>query len=265
MGMTPYGYDYGYDYGYGYGADSLAPIMEGIAGIVGVLVVFLGLLYLLMLAISVTSYVLQSLGLYTVAKRRGIRNPWLSWVPIGCLWIMGSLSDQYCYVSKGKVRNRRKVLLGLSLGLIGAEIVLMVIAFGILLSGVAGEAAGVTVGALLGLMLLLYCAILVTCIVMVVFTYIALYDVFRSCDPDSAVLFLVLSIVFGVLMPLFLFVCRKKDLGMPPRKPEQKTPEVAMQPELIAQQTVAEESLVEDTLEEDTPIEEAPVAEVDEE
>ena len=36
-------------------------------------------------------------------------------------------------------------------------------------------------------------------------TYIAYYDVFKSCKPKNAVLFLVLSIVFDVTLPFFVF------------------------------------------------------------
>mgnify|MGYP000871341546 CR=1 FL=1 len=50
--------------------------------------------------------------------------------------------------------------------------------------------------------------------------YMALYDIFRSLDPNNCVLFLVLSIVFSVTEPFFLFFNRNKDGGMPPRRPE---------------------------------------------
>ena len=46
----------------------------------------------------------------------------------------------------------------------------------------------------------------------------ALYDVYRSMDPNNAVLYLVLSILFRPTEPFFLFFNREKDLGMPPRK-----------------------------------------------
>ncbi len=43
--------------------------------------------------LSIVSYVLFSLGLYTVAKRRMINHPWLSWIPVANIWILGSLSE----------------------------------------------------------------------------------------------------------------------------------------------------------------------------
>ena len=44
--------------------------------------------------LAVASYVLTALALYTVARRRGLKNPWLAWIPVASAWIVGSLSDQ---------------------------------------------------------------------------------------------------------------------------------------------------------------------------
>ena len=53
-----------------------------------------------------------------------------------------------------------------------------------------------------------------------VIRYMALYDVYTSCTPQNNVVFLVLSILFSVTEPFFLFFTRNKDDGMPPRKQE---------------------------------------------
>lgn len=37
------------------------------------------------LAITFVMYLLRSIGIYTLAKRNGVRKPWLAWIP--CLWI----------------------------------------------------------------------------------------------------------------------------------------------------------------------------------
>ena len=50
-----------------------------------------------------------------------------------------------------------------------------------------------------------------------VFAYICYYDLFRSCSPKNAVLYLVLSIVVSITMPFFIFACRNSDEGMPPK------------------------------------------------
>ena len=75
--------------------------------------------------LSVAAYVLTSLALYTIAQRRCIKNAWLSWIPVVNCWIIGSLSDQYRYVVKGEVKNKRKTLL--ILNIISAVITLAMI------------------------------------------------------------------------------------------------------------------------------------------
>ena len=167
-----------------------------------------------MLVFSVASYVLSSLGMYTVAKRRGIRNPWLSWVPYGNMWVLGSIADQYQYVTGGKIKNRRKILLATTIAL-SALVIPMVI-----LAALSGLGSYLSVA----LLVLVYLAFIVTAIVGAVFQYIAYYDLFRSCKPQNATLFLVLGIVFQVTLPFFLFACRDHDEGMPPRKDQMPEP-----------------------------------------
>ena len=219
-------YDY---YDYGFTPDAFdAGASEAISGALGAFLGFFLVFYLLMIAFGIVSYVLQSVGMYTIAKRRGIHNPWLAWVPVGNMWILGSISDQYQYVAKGRVRNRRKVLMGLTVAMLLLSVITCVSAF----VGAFTEAAGmdtgeVLFGASLGVVLVTYLVIAVISIVAVVIQYMALYDLYVSCEPSNGVLYLVLSIFVSVAMPFFVFACRKKDLGMPPRKePKQDIPVV---------------------------------------
>lgn len=234
--------NFGYDYSYA------EPAVGTTASFV---LVFALVFYLLVLAFSVTAYILQSLGMYTIAKRRGIHHPWLSWLPIGNVWLLGSISDQYQYIAKGRVRNRRKVLLGLSIGMYASVIPMLVSLFAAAFSEAAGSAVGdALLGTTVVVVLFTYLVMIVLAIILLVFEYMALYDLFASCDPGNAVLFLVLTICLGVVLPFFVFACRNKDLGMPPRKPVRQT-QSAYQPSqpLVGSQPAAEET-VEETAEE---------------
>ncbi len=208
--------------------------------VTGVFLVIFLLFYLLMFTYFIVCYVLQAVGMYTVAKRRGLRHPWLSWLPVGDVWLMGSVSDQYQYVAKGKIRNRRKVLLGLTIAIYC--IYAYMLAFCVLASlGLVGGPPGqegilAFSGALYIAAIVGYIAVIVLGIVLMVFQYIVLYDVFASCNPDNAVLFLVLSILLGI-MPFFVFFNRKKDLGMPPRKEPEALPVIEAVTESTAEET----------------------------
>ena len=175
--------------------------------------------------IGLAVYVLTSLSLYTIAQRRGLHSPWLAWIPVANAWILGSLSDQYRYVVRGENKSKRKVLLTLSIltsVLSTAMIVSDFVAVGKAMFGVIG---GMGEEALLEAILGPLVGVVGLCLPMVgiaiayvVVYYMALYDLYKSLDPSNCVLFLVLSIVFRVTEPFFLFFNRNKDQGMPPRR-----------------------------------------------
>ena len=166
--------------------------------------------------VSIAIYVFTALSLYTIAKRRGIACPWLAWVPVANLWLLGSLSDQYRYLTQGKIKHKRISLLvwkGVSWVLTGS-----------IVRAVIAALAGASVGAVL---MVLCLALVVACaaVVYVVLYFMALYDVYASCDPQNAAVYLVLSIFFRFLVPIFLFVSRNLEKGMPPRKESAEKPE----------------------------------------
>ena len=192
----------------------------GDAGAAAIVMLIYFVYFLIMLGIGIAQYVLQSVGMYTISKRRGIRHPWLSWLPIGCTWILGCISDQYQYVVKGKVKRKRKSLLVLTLltGILSIGGVAFYIVSVIRLmmeNGMQAPEAVEMMSAILsflGIMLV----VLGISIALAIINYIALYDLFVSCEPKNSALYLVLSIFVGIAMPLLVFLCRKKDLGMPP-------------------------------------------------
>ena len=178
----------------------------------------MGVVILVTLGILLVCYIFQSIGLYTIAKNRGIKNPWLAWIPIGDRWIAGSIADQYRYVAKGEVTNRRKIILGLSI----ASPIIGYIATGIIdtMIMMSGDASGAVLGAsgTLGLVNS------ILGIASFVFWQIALYDLYTSCNPEKNVLFLVLGIIFGFLVPFFIFFNRNREWGMPPRRAAEAEP-----------------------------------------
>ena len=175
--------------------------------------------------LGVLCYVLSSMALYTMAQQRNIAHAWFSWVPVLNIWILGSLSDQYRYVVKGQVKSKRKLLLILNIisAVFGSIVFFMTM--GSLAKGISQAFHGFSdqmINRLIfstflrigGIMLI----VLPLAIVKKVFRYMALYDTFMSCDPDNAVMYLVMSIFFSFLEPIFLFCNKDKERGMPPRK-----------------------------------------------
>ncbi len=196
----------GYNYGYGYSEFDWDVFWSAMAGAMA-----------FSLIIGLVFYIFESLGLYAIAKRRGIKNAWLAWVPVGNAWLMGKISDQYQQYAQGKKTNRAAILLWCGLAVIALTIPLAVMAIRILvdvvenLDHVRGYVP--SMGAL-GSVGLLSLAVMALSIVVVVFQFIALYDLFRSCEPKNATAYLIISIFFSVAMPFLVFAQRNKDEGM---------------------------------------------------
>ena len=182
--------------------------------------------------VSIATYVLTALALYTIAKRRGLKNAWLAWIPVADCWLLGSLSDQYQYVVNGQHKSKRKILLLLRIlitimwiSLMGLLANLFFHAFGSILWGSMNDDQIFQILHQAMNLLVLCLPLVGASIAYAVFRYMALYDIYKSLDPANCVLFLVLSILFGVTEPFFLFFSRNRDDGMPPRKqPVQDAP-----------------------------------------
>jgi hypothetical protein len=174
--------------------------------------------------VAIASYVFCALALYTIAQRREIKKAWLAWVPVLNVWILGSISDQYRYVVKGEIRSKRKVLLTLNIinfilgwaAVIKVIVTIVMFAFGRIDLNNEMEVIRQALGSLVW-----FIPVAILGIVSLIFRIMALYDVYTSCDPANNVLYLVLSLIPAinqVTQPLFLFLCRDKDDGMPPRR-----------------------------------------------
>lgn len=176
-----------------------------------------GVLVVLAMVLSFTvfcgvMYLLQAAGLFAVAKHRGIRKPWLAWLPVANVWILGSISDQYQHLARGCVKKRRKLLTVLQSAAVGGMLLLWVL---LAILTLKDAEPGVLFTLCLALLFLGCIAATGTALVL---RLLALHDLYASCDPDKSILYLILSIMLPVY-PVFILICCRKDLGMPPKNP----------------------------------------------
>lgn len=175
----------------------------------------------LALLLKLGFFLFRGYPLYRIAQRRGIHHAWLGWVPVGQDWIRGSVSDQYQYLTRGKIQHRRVILtvaaaackvveaIGLAVGLYHLSYAFVEWGYshstlhafqwamsGMLLGGIALCAWGLRL----------------------VFHHLCMYDLYRSTDPKNDTAMTVLGIVLPFLEPFFLFYVREKEDGMPPRR-----------------------------------------------
>lgn len=121
-------------------------------------------------------YIFGAIGIQTMAKRRGIENAWLAYIPIAQFFIIGSIFDNI-NAYKNKQTNYKIILL----------------IIGLISSGSAIEPALSMLISLAFRGLYLYC----------------LYFIYKDYANGSEVLFLILTAIFQ-LDYIFLFVFRKK-------------------------------------------------------
>jgi len=134
-----------------------------------------GTFFLFIFLIAFASYVFVALGLYTMAQRRNIENPWIAWIPVAQLYILG------------------RVIRTLNIG--GYEIPQVEL----VLPGIAIASAVLGMIPLIGTVISIAAAVV---------SFFALYKLYKIHRPDQAVLYLVLSIIIPFMGPVFIFLMR---------------------------------------------------------
>lgn len=146
---------------------------------VGVFAAF-GALMGLMFIICIVMYVLFSLGLYTLAGRRNIENPWLAWIPVVQFYTMGEVIGPF----KIADYNIDKPGLYLLLGMVGCMVLSQIPVLGIIFT-----------------------------LATAVLSFGAFYYLFKRYTTDNTpMLYTILSLVtFGFLGAIFVFMIRNNE------------------------------------------------------
>lgn len=198
--------------------DAIAGIVVGIVAAIGVCALVTG----------IALFVFRALSVFKIARRRGISNAWLAWVPVCSDWILGSVADQYQYVVKGRIKNRRLPLLLLGIGVGILQIIASVSGINSMVLALRMMMGEIPNGAMAPLILAYVLPVIlwIGTVAQLVIHSIAVYDLYSSCNPQCNVLYLVLGLLFQFLEPFFFFVCRNQEEGMPPRRePQPVNPE----------------------------------------
>lgn len=179
--------------------------------------------YVIMICLGIAGYVLRSLGMYTIAKRRGLEKPWTAWVPIANYWLAGCISDQYRQVARGENKNKRKAMLILGILMVVIYVAFIALYAVTIVNIVDGlmydmdlEVALEQMIAPISIISVLSLPLTGISIAQTVLWYMCMYDLYASSNPQNKTVFLVLSIFFNVAEPFFIFFSRNKDDGMRP-------------------------------------------------
>lgn len=189
-------------------------------GIVSVIVGLVAVVLVCTLAVRLTLFVFRALSLHKIARRRGIRVAWLAWLPVGNNWVLGSIADQYQYVVKGRIKNRRLLLLLLSIVVTVLQAAASAAGISLLFSYIRIMLGGTPYETVMPTLLAFALPVIAGAgsVAWIVIRSFCVYDLYTSCATRLNVLYLVLGLVFRFLEPIFFFVCRNKEEGMPPRR-----------------------------------------------
>jgi len=168
---------------------------------------------------SVLFLILRGFGLYNMCKKQNIKNGWLSYIPITAEYIMGKISASYIKKDGRKSADLTIPLLILSILTAICFAVLIVVGCGMTVSigsfalKAAQNDTQMTIDMFSSFIpfIIVY---LITCAVAIAQTviyYIALWRIFAIYDYNNATIFLILSIFFGFLAPIFIFIIRNYE------------------------------------------------------
>jgi len=139
----------------------------------------LGAFIFVFIILGIILYVFMALGMQAMAMKLKIENPWLAWIPIANVYLMGRIAGDQV-----KIFNKNIPKLGLVL-LIG--------------------------GICICVLLVVPVINLLACIAYAVIYYIALYKIYRIFAENNAVLYTILSIVIDVTAPFFIYFASKNE------------------------------------------------------
>ena len=166
--------------------------------------------------IGIAIYLLESISVYKMAKSAEIKNPWLAFIPVANGWVFGTLAEKY-KKKNGTKSARFGIILPVLEGIVLIEAIALTIFTVISIKEITGyaldavntssEMAPEQFMSLIPV-IILYFALMAVAIAYAVVFFIALWRVYSSFDKSNATLYIVLSVVFTISVPIILFIIR---------------------------------------------------------
>ena len=180
--------------------------------VLGGILLCYGIALLFGLAIGIIVYVFQSIGLYKMAKNLGLVHAWMAWVPFLNTYTFGKIGSRYIKMNGKPSAKFGGWLLGLEIAMFVPVSVIIGAFIAMLPSLINMDAANPTfTPAIIGsiaTMFISFFAMSVIAITYALLYYIALWRMFAIFDNSNATLFLILSIIFSITTPFFIFAIR---------------------------------------------------------
>lgn len=192
-----------------------------------ILMVFYMLYYLFVMAYGAYAYIGMGLGGFRMARKIGMTNPWMFWIPMANVYAMGNLADQQAALCEGRSTAFRKKMLAWNIVIICAALLFVIAMIPILVvatvHGTMDENGTVTIpeaymNDLVGPSLFFLFSLLVLLVISVIYLvvyYKVLYRIFKLYAPDGAVGLLILSIFVNAAIPAVFLILSGKEPALP--------------------------------------------------
>ena len=175
--------------------------------IVALLLIFLVLLLSVWL---LAEYVLNSIGLYKIAVKKQIANPWLAWVPVVKGWIVGKIAERHDE-KEGMKRKWSTVLVSLMIAsMVGLVLILVFSVLFIYFVVSQYQYAEPPMGPFFGsLIFFIIIAVLISLVstASVGCQVICMYKVIESCTTENTLKYWLLYIAVPIVGGLSLIKC----------------------------------------------------------
>lgn len=204
--------DFGYEYAYQYDH----PVTYHNGGNNSILTAILSI-YLIVLTViiifALASYIIHSIGLYTIGKRLGKQYPWLAFIPFARDYFHGELAGEI-HLKKRTIRNPGiwKLVLPIAFSVITGVFMAVIVMAGIAATMLSGLGIGIMMLVVLYVLLIVvaiaYSAAYMTLSILI---DIQIYEHITS--HNMAIVHSVLSSVVPLYEAIFLFVIRNREFN----------------------------------------------------
>lgn len=183
---------------------------------------FIALYLFIVLGISFVLYFLQAAGIYKMSKNMGLPNSWMAFIPILNHYALGRIAEKYIKNDGRPSAKFSKILLILNVISLVVALAFIIFVFillfleaasfseidAIMYSEEMAAISGITIVLPIILGYFIFVGIIIAFNVVY---YVALWRIFALYDNNNATLYLVLTIFFSFLYPIFLFILRNRQ------------------------------------------------------
>jgi len=183
--------------------------------IMAIMAIIIVISFVIAFAIVGVFFILQAVGMMGIAKNRGMKNPWLGFIPIASSYLLGGIADNI-NESYGKKTSFRIVLPILStISTISTFFSLSFyfsLIFEIFETALYNYEIGpYTMFGKMGPLIMFYLIMFLVSIAGIVLNIMAFYRIGKEYSPQNSVIYIILPIFFGLYATgIMLFSIRNK-------------------------------------------------------